>query len=78
MDRLRSFGQMMALALASAALFWLVTEHWRHLGGVLAFAPYLLFLSCPLMHLLMHHGRSHGGHPTAPEDQPAPTRPAAS
>ena len=48
-----------ALALASALLFWLVTEHWRHLGGLFAILPYLLFLSCPLMHLFMHHGRGH-------------------
>ncbi len=35
----------------------LVVEHWQHLIYVL---PYLLLLSCPLMHLFMHHG--HGGH----------------
>lgn len=35
----------------------LVIEHWQHLIYVL---PYLLLLSCPLMHLFMHHG--HGGH----------------
>lgn len=34
-----------------------VIEHWQHL--IYAF-PYLLLLSCPLMHLFMHHG--HGGH----------------
>jgi hypothetical protein len=33
-----------------------VTEHTAHVLGAL---PFLLFLSCPLMHLFMHHG--HGG-----------------
>ena len=37
--------------------FYLLSEHTAHLFGVL---PYLLLLSCPLMHLFMHHG--HGGH----------------
>jgi YHS domain-containing protein len=42
--------------LAIAALF-LLAEHRAHLWGAL---PYLLVLSCPLIHLLMH--RHHGGH----------------
>lgn len=37
--------------------FFLLTEHWAHVLGVL---PYLLILACPLMHLFMHKG--HGGH----------------
>ncbi len=37
----------------------LVIEHWQHLIYAL---PYLLLLSCPLMHLFMHHG--HGVHGT--------------
>jgi uncharacterized membrane protein len=37
--------------------FYLLTEHTAHVFGVL---PFLLLLSCPLMHLFMHHG--HGGH----------------
>ena len=37
--------------------FFLLTEHWAHVLGVL---PYLLILACPLMHLFMHG--SHGGH----------------
>lgn len=56
---LRGFGLMLAIAAASAALFWLLTEHWGH---VLGLAPYLLFLACPLMHLFMHHGHHHKGH----------------
>ncbi len=40
--------------------FFLLTEHWAHVLGVL---PYLLILACPLMHLFMHKGHgSHGGH----------------
>ena len=33
---------------------------WTHTGHVLAAAPYLLLLACPLMHLFgHHHGHSH-------------------
>ena len=56
-DHLKSFALMTVLAVASAAAFWLLREHWPH---ALGFAPYLLFLACPLMHLFMHHGN--GGH----------------
>jgi hypothetical protein len=55
--RLRSFALMTLVAVAAAAGFWLLRDHWGH---ALGFAPYLLFLACPLMHLFMHHG--HGGH----------------
>ena len=37
--------------------FFVITEHRAHLYGIL---PYLFLLSCPLMHLFMHH--DHGGH----------------
>jgi DUF2933 family protein len=37
--------------------FYLLTEHTAHVFGAL---PFLLLLSCPLMHLFMHHG--HGRH----------------
>ena len=60
--RLRGFLQMTALAVAAAALFWLLREHWRHALAFLGFAPYLLFLACPLMHLFMHHGHGHQHH----------------
>jgi hypothetical protein len=43
--------------------FYLVTEHTAHVLGAL---PFLLLLSCPLMHLFMHHGHGgHGGHDAA-------------
>jgi hypothetical protein len=51
----------MKLALLSAAVvaaFFILREHWSHALGLL---PYLLLISCPLMHLLghRHHHRSH-------------------
>lgn len=49
-------GWVFAGFLAVAA-FFLLTEHRAHLYGAL---PYLLFLACPLMHL-MHHRGHHGG-----------------
>ena len=39
------------------ALFFLWQEHRAHLLGAL---PYLLLLSCPLIHIFMHHGHGHG------------------
>ncbi|MDE3038343.1 MAG: DUF2933 domain-containing protein [Pseudomonadota bacterium] len=51
-----------ALVLIAALL---VAEHWQHLIYAL---PYLLLLSCPLMHLFMHHG--HGGHGTHDHNEP--------
>jgi peptidoglycan/LPS O-acetylase OafA/YrhL len=61
-DRLRSFAAMTVVAVASAAAFWLLRDHWQHASGYLIYAPYLLFFACPLMHLFMHHGHGHGGH----------------
>lgn len=51
------FAKMLIGALLSAAAFWVLQNHWQHALGLL---PYVLFLTCPLMHLFMHHG--HGGH----------------
>ncbi len=70
-DRYRGFLQMTLLALGSAAVFWLLREHWNH---ALGFLPYLLFLACPLMHLFHHHGPTHR-HDGAGEAGPkAPSR----
>jgi Protein of unknown function (DUF2933) len=56
--RTRSFILMLLTAILSAAAFWLLREHWGH---VLGYAPYLLFLACPLLHLFHGHGgRDHG------------------
>jgi hypothetical protein len=41
--------------------FYLLTEHTAHFWGVL---PFLLLLSCPLMHLFNHHG--HETHSAGP------------
>lgn len=50
------------LGFALVVAFFVLREHWGH---VLGFAPYLLLLACPLMHLFMHrgHGHHHGGVP---------------
>lgn len=48
---------MLLVGVASAALFYLLREHWGHVFGLL---PYLLFLACPVMHLFMHAGHRHG------------------
>jgi hypothetical protein len=53
--------------LTAIAAFFLFTEHRAHLLGAL---PYLLLLSCPLMHLFMHHGS--GGHKHHSGQQPSP------
>ncbi|MCS0611925.1 DUF2933 domain-containing protein [Massilia kyonggiensis] len=55
------------------ALFFLLTEHWAHLLGIL---PYLLLLACPLMHLFHRHGH-HGHTASEPAQGPASPGPAA-
>lgn len=66
----RSRGGVVLLGFLAVAGFYLVTEHTAHVLGAL---PFLLFLSCPLMHLFMHHG--HGGHG---EHGAAPPQPSQS
>lgn len=56
-NKLNGFVKFLIGALLSAAAFWILENHWQH---ALGFLPYALFLTCPLMHLFMHHGR--GGH----------------
>lgn len=50
-------GLMLCLFLAIAAFFLLTEHRATHLFGAL---PWLLFLACPLLHLL-HGGHGHGG-----------------
>ena len=51
---------LLAASLAVVAAFFVLREHWAH---VLGFAPYLLLLACPLLHLFGHgHGRNGGDH----------------
>jgi len=47
---------MTLAAVASAALFYVLREHWAHMFG---FLPYLLFLVCPAMHFFMHGKQGH-------------------
>ncbi|HHL4078411.1 MULTISPECIES: DUF2933 domain-containing protein [unclassified Burkholderia] len=54
----KSRSAIALVAFAAIALFLLLSEHRAHFLGVL---PYLLLLSCPLMHLFMHHGHGHHG-----------------
>jgi hypothetical protein len=73
--RIKGFVQMTAVAVIAAGLFWFLSEHWRHASGFLAYAPFLLFLACPLMHLFMHHGHGHNHHDQMPKpDEPAARR----
>jgi hypothetical protein len=66
------------LVMGAIAAYFLLSEHRAHFLGAL---PLLLLLSCPLMHVFMHHG--HGGHggghehhhgdePTPPATAPTP------
>lgn len=48
------------------AAYFLITEHRAHLSGFLYYLPFLLLLlACPLMHIFMHGGHSHGGSDSA-------------
>ena len=67
----RTRGGIVLLGFLAVAGFYLVTEHTAHLLGAL---PFLLLLSCPLMHLFMHRGHGgpggHGDHDQAPDIRP--------
>jgi hypothetical protein len=65
---LRSPSGLVLLAFLAIAGFFLITEHWAHMLGAL---PYVLFLLCPILHLLMHgrHGNGHAGHGVS-QDRP--------
>lgn len=63
--RSRSGIVFIAFLAIAAVLLW--QEHRAHLLG---FAPYLLLLACPLLHLFMHGGHGgHGGHSSKETDQ---------
>lgn len=55
-----------ALGFIGVAGYFLITEHAAHLFGVL---PWLLILSCPLMHLFMHHGGHGHSRPATPTEK---------
>ena len=61
---MNAFGCFLGSKLGFAAILVATTLGayllWNHTGHVLAFAPFLLILACPLMHLFgHHHGHSH-------------------
>lgn len=49
---------LVLLAFLAIAAFFLITEHRAHVLGAL---PYVLFLLCPILHLLMHGRHRHTG-----------------
>ena len=61
---LRSHYALGYLVLGGLATYLYFSEHRAHFLGVL---PFLLLLSCPLMHLFMHRGHgAHGSHGARP------------
>jgi hypothetical protein len=60
---LRTPSGVVLLGFLAIAAFFLVTEHRAHVLGVL---PYVFFLLCLVLHLLLHrgHGNGHAGHDT--------------
>lgn len=56
----RRISRILAIAgLGAALVYFIVMRHWEHF---LEIAPYLIFLACPLMHLLPGGHGAHGGH----------------
>jgi len=69
----RSCTGVVLVGVATMAGLSLIVEHRNHLWE---YAPYLLLLACPLMHLFGHgHDRGHGATSNGGED--APHRPSA-
>ena len=58
---IRTPSGLVLLGFLAIAAFFLITEHWAHVLGVL---PYVLLLLCPVLHLFLHrsHGSGHGEH----------------
>jgi hypothetical protein len=55
------------IGFGSVAAYYLLTEHTAHVLGAL---PFLILLSCPLMHLFMHHGHEpHHEHQNPPDER---------
>lgn len=70
------------LVLGAIAAYFLLSEHRAHFLGAL---PLLLLLSCPLMHVFMHHGHGdhggghahhHGSEPSLSAPSTSPTSPS--
>ncbi|MBL6751661.1 MAG: DUF2933 domain-containing protein [Nevskia sp.] len=65
----------MIAGLVLVAAYFVIGEHWVH---VAPFLPFLLLLSCPVMHLFMHHHHGHGGHHHESDDFRTPQTPYGS
>lgn len=63
-DWLLSRTGIATMGAVSVLAFLIYTGHSAHLLGAL---PYLLILSCPLMHIFMHGGHHHHDHPKEDE-----------
>ena len=68
------------IVLGAVATYFLLSEHRAHFFTAL---PFLLLLSCPLMHVFMHgshggHGGDHGNHQDSPQSAQTPPAPKAS
>jgi hypothetical protein len=55
----KSRGAIALLGFGAIAIFFMLSEHRAHFLGVL---PFVLLLSCPLMHFFMHHGKHDNDH----------------
>ena len=63
------------LVMGAIAAYFLLSEHRAHFLGAL---PLLLLLSCPLLHVFMHHGHGdHGGGHGHPTDGEPTLKPSA-
>jgi len=60
------------IVMAAVAGWFLWEEHRAHLLG---FLPYAFLLACPLMHVFMHRGHHHGGHPAHRDEHNEGDRP---
>ena len=63
-------GLLVCISLGLVAGFFLLREHWAH---ALGFAPYLLLLACPLLHLFHGYG-GHGRGSGSNSPQPGETK----
>ena len=67
------------IVIGTVAGYYLLTEHLAHVVGAL---PFLLLLSCPLMHFFMHGkhgghgGHDHGNHPSDKQGAAKPEDPS--
>ena len=56
--RAERVSRQVFIVFAVLALAFLLLEHTAHVLGAL---PFLILLACPLLHVFMHGGHSHGG-----------------